>query len=155
MSTEKPINPSEVQSEPHLPSDVVLGQLVTERIGLESGIVLSFSSKPQRRVRCRSLTAGTWIQHPQPHRGWSTVGGGSSRYWTVSLSLSPHLSGLALLPASQLAIIVYHFISFSFIHFLHLTPSFSSGALLAQKRTCSYEKCIPRRHIPCRKKEQY
>ena len=34
----------EVQSEPHLPSDVVLGQLVTERIGLENGIVLSFSS---------------------------------------------------------------------------------------------------------------
>ena len=36
--------PVEVQSEPHLPSDVVLGQLVTERIGLENGIVLSFSS---------------------------------------------------------------------------------------------------------------
>ena len=36
--------PAEVQSEPHLPSDVVLGQLVTERIGLENGIVLSFSS---------------------------------------------------------------------------------------------------------------
>ena len=37
-------HPAEVQSEPHLPSDVVLGQLVTERIGLENGIVLSFSS---------------------------------------------------------------------------------------------------------------
>ena len=36
--------PAKVQSEPHLPSDVVLGQLVTERIGLENGIVLSFSS---------------------------------------------------------------------------------------------------------------
>ena len=35
---------AEVQSEPHLPSNVVLGQLVTERIGLENGIVLSFSS---------------------------------------------------------------------------------------------------------------
>ena len=45
VSTEKlTIYPSEVQSEPHLPSDVVLGQLVTERIGLENGIVLSFSS---------------------------------------------------------------------------------------------------------------
>ena len=44
VSTEKLANPSEVQSEPHLPSDVVLGQLVTERIGLEKGIVLSFSS---------------------------------------------------------------------------------------------------------------
>ena len=151
MSTEKPINPSKVQSEPHLPSDVVLGQLVTERIGLESGIVLSFSSKPQRRVRCCSLTAGYWSQHPQPHRGGSTVGGGLSRYWTGTLS--PRLSGLALLPESQLAI-VYHFISFSIIHFLHLTPSFSSGALLARKRMYSYGKYIPRRHIPCQKKEQ-
>ena len=44
VSTEKLTNPSEVQSEPHFPSDVVLGQLVTERIGLENGIVLSFSS---------------------------------------------------------------------------------------------------------------
>ena len=88
VSTEKPTNPSEVQSKPHLPSDAVLGQLVTERIGLESGIVLSFTSKPQRRVRCCSLTAGSWSQHPQPHRGGSTVGGGSSRYWTVSLSRS-------------------------------------------------------------------
>ena len=44
VSTEKLANPSEVQSEPHPPSDVVLGQLVTERIGLEKGIVLSFSS---------------------------------------------------------------------------------------------------------------
>ena len=41
-------HPAEVQSEPHLPSDVVLGQLVTERIGLENGIVLSFLSQPQR-----------------------------------------------------------------------------------------------------------
>ena len=41
-------HPAEVQSEPHLPPDVVLGQLVTERIGLENGIVLSFSSQPQR-----------------------------------------------------------------------------------------------------------
>ena len=41
---EKRSNPSKVQSEPHLPSDVVLGQLVTERIGLENGTVLSFSS---------------------------------------------------------------------------------------------------------------
>ena len=37
-------HPVEVQSEPHLPSNVVLGQLVTEQIGLENGIVLSFSS---------------------------------------------------------------------------------------------------------------
>ena len=44
VSTEKLANSSEVQSEPHLPSDVVLGQLVTERIGLEKCIVLSFSS---------------------------------------------------------------------------------------------------------------
>ena len=44
VSTEKLTNPSEVQSEPHLPSDVVLGQLVTERIGLENGIVLLFST---------------------------------------------------------------------------------------------------------------
>ena len=70
----------------------------------------------------------------------------------IGQCLSPHLSGLALLPASQLAIL-YHFISFSFIHFLHLTPSFSSGALLARKRAYSYGKYIPRRHIPCRKKE--
>ena len=37
-------HPAEVQSEPHPPSDVVLGQLVTERIGLEIVIVLAFSS---------------------------------------------------------------------------------------------------------------
>ena len=43
VSTEKLTNPSEVQSELHLPLDMVLGQLVTERIGLENGIVLSFS----------------------------------------------------------------------------------------------------------------
>ena len=53
------------------------------------------------------------------------------------LSLSPHLSGLALLPKSQLAI-ANHFNSFSFIHFLHLTPSFLSGTLLARKRMYSY-----------------
>ena len=53
-------HPGEVQSEPHLPSNVVLGQLVTERIGLENGIVLS-------------------------HRSGSTVGGGSPRYRTASL----------------------------------------------------------------------
>ena len=40
-----PLNPSKVQSEPqYLPSDVVLGRLVIERIGLENGIVLLFSS---------------------------------------------------------------------------------------------------------------
>ena len=44
VSTEKLTNPREVQSEPHFPLDVVLGQLVTERIDLENGIVLSFSS---------------------------------------------------------------------------------------------------------------
>ena len=44
VSTEKLTNPSEVQSEPHLPPEVVQGQLVTERIGLENGIVLLFSS---------------------------------------------------------------------------------------------------------------
>ena len=44
VSTEKLTYPSEVQSKPHLPSDVMLGQLVTERIGLENGIVLLFSS---------------------------------------------------------------------------------------------------------------
>ena len=31
------------------------------------------------------LTAGSWSQHLQPHRGGSTVGGGSPRYRTVPL----------------------------------------------------------------------
>ena len=40
------IHPAENQSIPHLPSDVLLGQLqlVYERIGLENGIVLPFSN---------------------------------------------------------------------------------------------------------------
>ena len=37
-------HPAEVQPEPHFPSDGVLGQLVTERVGPENGIVLSFLS---------------------------------------------------------------------------------------------------------------
>ena len=37
-------------------------------------------------VRRYSLTAGSWSQHLQPHRSGSTVGGGSPRYRTVSLS---------------------------------------------------------------------
>ena len=36
-------------------------------------------------VRRCLLTAGSWSQHLQPDRGGSTVGGGSSRYRTVSL----------------------------------------------------------------------
>ena len=36
-------------------------------------------------VRRCLLTAGSWSQHFQPHRGRSTVGGGSPRYRTVSL----------------------------------------------------------------------
>ena len=36
-------------------------------------------------VRGCLLTAGSWSQHPQPHRSGSTVGGGSPRYWTASL----------------------------------------------------------------------
>ena len=43
VSTEKLNHPSDVQSEPNLP-DVELGQLVTEWIGLENGIVLLFLS---------------------------------------------------------------------------------------------------------------
>ena len=39
-----------VQSEPHLSSDVVLGQLATERIGLEDGIVLSVSGAARSRL---------------------------------------------------------------------------------------------------------
>ena len=36
-------------------------------------------------VRHCLLTAGSWSQHLQPHRGGSTVGGGSPRYQTMSL----------------------------------------------------------------------
>ena len=36
-------------------------------------------------VRHCLLAAGSWSQHLQPHRGGSTVGGGSPRYRTVSL----------------------------------------------------------------------
>ena len=36
-------------------------------------------------VRHCLLMAGSWSQHLQPHRGGSTVGGGSPRYRTVSL----------------------------------------------------------------------
>ena len=36
-------------------------------------------------VRHCLLTTGSWSQHLQPHRGGSTVGGGSPRYQTVSL----------------------------------------------------------------------
>ena len=41
MFTEELTNLSEVQSKPELLSDVVLDQLVAERIGLENGIVLT------------------------------------------------------------------------------------------------------------------
>ena len=59
-----------VQSESHLPSDVVLGQLVTDRIGLENGIVLSFkvnysggSGAACSRREQAGLTVGSWSQH--------------------------------------------------------------------------------------------
>ena len=55
-------------------------------------------------VRRCSLTAGSWSQHPQPHRSGSTVGGGSPRYRTVSLF--PYF-GFALLLVSQ-PVAVYH-----------------------------------------------
>ena len=80
MSTEKLTNFSKVQSEPHFPSDVVLGQLVPEWINLENGIVLPFSSQPHQGVSTQALLAhraGSWSQHLQPHRGASTLGGGS------------------------------------------------------------------------------
>ena len=79
MSTEKLTNPSEVQSESHSPSDEVLGQLVTERMGLENDIVDCHSQVNLRGVKHCSLTAGSWSQHPQLHRCGSTVGGGSPR----------------------------------------------------------------------------
>ena len=94
-------HPAEVQPEPHLPSDVVLGQLVTERIGLENGIVLSFSSLTITGVRRCSLTAGSWNQHFQPHRSGSTVSGGSPRYRAVSLLPSPRTCVAAGEPASS------------------------------------------------------
>ena len=66
-------HPAEVQSEQHLPSNVVLGQLVTERPWpgeWYSTVILKFTIAGVRRC---SLTAGSWSQHPQPHRSGSTV----------------------------------------------------------------------------------
>ena len=61
-----------IHSEPCFPSDMVLGQLVTERSGRENGIVLSFSSQPpwSNMVMHPVLRA----QNPQPRRCGSTVG---------------------------------------------------------------------------------
>ena len=96
------------------------------------------------------------------------------------MSLSPHLSGLALLLVSQPATMYHlshsitsyvharlHFASwklciilapFHSVNFLHLTPSFTSGALLARKRTDPEGVLlVGKRNLtegfPCRKKE--
>ena len=55
-------------------------------------------------VRQCLLKAGSWSQHLQPHRGGSTVGGGSPRYGQC---LSFLFFGLALLLVSQ-PVGVYH-----------------------------------------------
>ena len=62
----------QIHFEPCFPSDMVLGQLVTERSGRENGIVLSFSSQPpwSNMVMHPVLRA----QNPQPRRCGSTVG---------------------------------------------------------------------------------
>ena len=70
-------HPAEVQSEPHLPSDVVDWPREWH-----SPVILKLTIEGVRRC---SLTAGSWSQHLQPHRSGSTVGGGSPRYWTASL----------------------------------------------------------------------
>ena len=92
----------------HISIHVVPGQLVTERIGLENGIVLSFSSlTTEVGGRMPPATSGSWTGHPQPHRGGSTVGGLSPRWRVVSLPLPPF--GHAPLLVSQLAA-MYHFL---------------------------------------------
>ena len=86
VSTEKLANPSEVQSEPHLPSDVVLGQLVTERIGLEKGIVLSFSSLPKwgsGTVRSRLVLGANTL---------SPTDVGALSEWLTQITVSAFLS---------------------------------------------------------------
>ena len=81
-------------------------------------------------VRHCLLTASSWSQHLQPHRGGSTVGGGSPRYRTVPLF--PFFE-LALLLLSQ-PIAVYHLthsITSAVWSLLpevsHLIPCFHSG----------------------------
>ena len=86
VSTEKLTNPNEVQSEPHFPSDVVLGQLVTERIGLENGIVLS----SQVNLRgSQALFAHGWFLEPTPSapQMWEHC-----RWWLNQLTDSVSLS---------------------------------------------------------------
>ena len=60
--------------------------LACDLVLAENGIVTSCHCQVNHcGVRHCSLTAGSWNQHLQPHRGGSSVGGGSPRYWTVSL----------------------------------------------------------------------
>ena len=88
VSTEKLANPSEVQSEPHLSSVVVLGQLVIEQIGLENGIVLSFSDNHSGGGG-QALFAHGWFLEPTPSAPlmWEHY-----RWWLAQITVSAFVS---------------------------------------------------------------
>ena len=65
---------AQVKAEPHLSSNVVLGQLVTEWIGLENGIVtachslsqLVFAANTLGPTKCSGSTVSTVVAYPVP-----------------------------------------------------------------------------------------
>ena len=101
----KTVKPQRKSNPNHIfPSDVVLGQLVTERIGLENGIVLLFSSKPMQGVRrCPSrLVLGTNTLSPTEVGALSVV-----VHPDDGLCLSFYPFGLALLLVRQPTAVYY------------------------------------------------
>ena len=110
---------------------MVLGQLVTEQIGLENGIRPVILKLTIVGVRHCLLTAGSWSQHLQP----TEVGALSVvAHPDIRQCLSFLFFGLALLLVSQPAAAVYHLthsITSAVRSLLpevsHLIPCFHSG----------------------------
>ena len=107
VSTEKLSNPSEVQSEPHLPSDVVLGQLVTEWIGLENGIVNSPVILKLTTEGGQVLFTHGWFLEPTPSapQRWEHC-----RWWLIQILNSVSLSSplWTCIVAGNQPVAVYH-----------------------------------------------
>ena len=102
-------------------------------------------------VRHCLLTAGSWRKHLQPHRGGSTVGGGSPRYRTVSLF---PFFGLALLLVSQ-PVAVYHLthsitsaVGSLLPEVSHLIPCFHSSRREWQSPRMGRLALLPEEHAP-------
>ena len=110
VSTEKLANPSEVQSEPHLPSDVVLGQLVWPGEG-HSPVILKLTL-----VGGQALFAHSWFLEPTPSapQMWEHC-----RWWLTQITVSAFLSTSLDLHCYWLSASIK--VSF-FTHFTFMSP---------------------------------